>query len=152
MQVTSFEWLNAKIEKISTKDKFEIYGIFCTILYTCICLDKARHTVPTALLVRVQRLRNDLYKVVKGPSTIPIVLSMIPGSYWRRQRCFTIFEYEMKFASPLTSLIEDKIILEDWVSDSLRFIFLKDIAPNFDRSSEYNLKNFPNVFLSLWYL
>ena len=29
-------------------------------------LDKARHIVPTALLVRVQRLRNDLYKAVKG--------------------------------------------------------------------------------------
>ena len=31
-----------------------------------------RHIVPTVLVVRVQRLRNDLYKVVKGPSTIPI--------------------------------------------------------------------------------
>ena len=29
-------------------------------------LDKARHIVPTALLVRVQRFRNDLYKAVKG--------------------------------------------------------------------------------------
>ena len=37
-------------------------------------LDKARHIVPTALLVRVQRFRNDLYKVVKGPSTRPIDL------------------------------------------------------------------------------
>ena len=27
-------------------------------------LDKARHIVPTALLVREQRLRNDLYKAV----------------------------------------------------------------------------------------
>ena len=44
-------------------------------------LDKARHKVPTALLVRVQRLRNYLYKAVKGPSTRPIVLSMIAGSY-----------------------------------------------------------------------
>ena len=33
MQVTLFVWLNAKIEKISTKDKFENYGFFCTILY-----------------------------------------------------------------------------------------------------------------------
>ena len=66
-------------------------------------LDKARHIVPTALLVRVQRFRNDLYKAVKGPSTRPIVLSMIAGSYWRRRRRFTIFEPdEMKFASPLT--------------------------------------------------
>ena len=66
-------------------------------------LDKARHIIPTALLVRVQRLRNDLYKTVKGPNTRPIVLSMIAGSYWRRRRRFTIFEPdEMKFASPLT--------------------------------------------------
>ena len=44
-------------------------------------LDKARHIVPTALLVRVQCFRNDLYKVVKGPITRPIVLSMIAGLY-----------------------------------------------------------------------
>ena len=55
-------------------------------------LDKARHIVPTALLIRVQRFRNDLYKAVKGPSTRPIVLSMIAGSNWRRRRRFTIFE------------------------------------------------------------
>ena len=55
-------------------------------------LDKTRHIVPTALLVRVQRFRNDLYKAVKGPSTRPIVLSIIAGSYWRRQRRFTIFD------------------------------------------------------------
>ena len=30
-------------------------------------IEKVRHIVPTALLVRVQRLRNDLYKAVKGP-------------------------------------------------------------------------------------
>ena len=66
-------------------------------------LDKARHIVQTALLVRVQRVRNDLYKAVKGPSTRLIVLSMIAGSYWRHRRRFTIFEPdEMNFASPLT--------------------------------------------------
>ena len=27
-----------------------------------------------------------------------------------------------------------------------------DIAHNLDRSSEYDLKNFPKVFRSLWYL
>ena len=32
MQVTLFAWLNSKIEKTSTKDKFENYGFFCTIL------------------------------------------------------------------------------------------------------------------------
>ena len=30
------------------------------------CVDMARHIVPTALLVRVKRIRNDLYKAVKG--------------------------------------------------------------------------------------
>ena len=43
---------------------------------------EARHIVQTALLVRVERFRNDLYKAIKGPSSRPIVLSMIAGSYW----------------------------------------------------------------------
>ena len=68
-------------------------------------LDKARHIVPTAILVRVQRLRNDLYKAVKGPITRTIVLSMITGSYWPRRRRFTIFESdEIKFVSHFTLL------------------------------------------------
>ena len=57
----------------------------------------ARHIVPTALLVRVQRFRNSLHKAVKRP----IVISMITRSYLRRRRRFTIFEPdEMKFALP----------------------------------------------------
>ena len=60
---------------------------------------------PNTLLVRVQRLRNDLYKVVKGPSTKPLVLLMITGSYWQRRMRFTIFAPdEIKFASSLTLL------------------------------------------------
>ena len=55
-------------------------------------LDKARHIAPTALLVRVQCFRKGLYKAVKGPSTRPIVLSMINGSYCRRRRRLTIFK------------------------------------------------------------
>ena len=35
----------------------------------CGGLDKARHVVPTALLVRVQCLRKSLYMAVEGPST-----------------------------------------------------------------------------------
>ena len=50
-----------------------------------------RTVVPTAVLVRVQRLRNDLYKAVKGPSTRPIVLSMITGSYFRGSKAFHYF-------------------------------------------------------------
>ena len=61
--------------------------------------------VTTALLVRVQRLRNHLYKAVQWPNTRPIVLSMITGSYCRRRRRFTMFEpNEMKFVSLLTLL------------------------------------------------
>ena len=44
-------------------------------------IDKARHIVQTALLFRVQRFRNDLYKAVIGTNTRPIVLSMIARSY-----------------------------------------------------------------------
>ena len=68
-------------------------------------LDNARHIVPTTLSVRVQRFRNDLHKTVKEPSTRPIVLSMIAGSYWRCRRRLTIFEPdEMKFDSSSTLL------------------------------------------------
>ena len=52
--------------------------------------DKVRNIVPTALIVRVQRLRNYLYKAVDGPNTRNIVLTMIDGSYLRRRRRFTI--------------------------------------------------------------
>ena len=66
-------------------------------------LDKGHNIVPTTLLVSVQRLRNDLYKAVKGPSKRPKDFSMIAGTYWRRRRHFTIFEPdEMKFAPHLT--------------------------------------------------
>ena len=68
-------------------------------------LDKARHIVPTALLVRVQCFRNSSYKAVEGPSTRPIVLSMIAGSYCRRRRRLTIFEPDkMKLGVSLTLL------------------------------------------------
>ena len=69
--------------------------------------DKARHIVPTALLVRVQCFRNGSYKAVEGPSTRPIVLSMITGTYMycRRRRRLTIFEPDkMKFGVSLTLL------------------------------------------------
>ena len=57
---------------------------------------------PAALLVRVQHLMKDMYKVVEGRSTRPIVLSVITGSYFRRRRRFTIFEPdETKFSAPL---------------------------------------------------
>ena len=48
-------------------------------------LDKARNIVPTALLIRVQCFRKGSYKAVEGPSTRPIVLSVITGSYCHRR-------------------------------------------------------------------
>ena len=67
-------------------------------------LDKARHIVPTALLVRVQCFRKRVCKAVQGPSTRPIVLSMITGSYCRRRRRLTIFEPdETKFGVSLAN-------------------------------------------------
>ena len=92
-------------------------------------LDKARHIVTTALLVRVQRFRNDLYKAVKGPSTRPIVLSMIAGSYWRRraQRDEIRFDFDPpKFVN--------KITVDDRVSDSLWNIILKRYFTKFGQS------------------
>ena len=48
-------------------------------------------------------LRKGLYRAVEAPSTRPIVLSMINGSYCRRRRRLTIFEPdEMKFGVSLT--------------------------------------------------
>ena len=41
MQVTLFVWLNAKIEKISTKDKFENYGFFFAQYYRSIYTSNA---------------------------------------------------------------------------------------------------------------
>ena len=51
-------------------------------------LNKSRHVVPIALLVRVQCLRRDMYKVVEGPSKRHVVLSTITGPYFRfDKRC-----------------------------------------------------------------
>ena len=71
----------------------------------CGGLYKARHVVPTALLVRVQCLRKTLYMAVEGPNTKFIVFSMIPVAYSRHRRRFTILVPEaMKLVEPLTLL------------------------------------------------
>ena len=76
-------------------------------------LDKALHIVPTVLLVRVQRFRNDLYKAVE-PSTRPLVLSMIVGSYWRRRRRNTTSNYWPVTTARVAQLEERKAaVLED---------------------------------------
>ena len=59
-------------------------------------LDKTRHIVPTALLVSVQRLRNDLYKAVKVSSTRPIVVLMTSKAfqYFRARRDEISFAFD----------------------------------------------------------
>ena len=79
-------------------------------------LDKARHIVPTALLVRVQCFRKSLHKAVQGPSTRPIVVSMINGSYCRRRRRLTIFEPdEMKFGVSLKVVYILLVVSSNWI-------------------------------------
>ena len=114
-------------------------------------LDKARHKVPIALLVRLQRLRKDLYKAVKGPSTRPIVLSMIlvipttskAFDYFRARRDeirFTFDPPELCWQDHCRRQGEWFLVIQNpW----------NDFAPNLDRRSEYDLKNFPNVFPKL---
>ena len=82
------------------------------------------------LVSQSQRSRKDLYKAVEGPCTRPIVLSMITTSNLRRRRCFIVFEPdETKFAA-LSTLLS---------------LYTRSPS-NFDESSEYDLKNFQNVF------
>ena len=64
------EWVPTNNERGRGSGPFRLWG----------GLDKVRDIVPTTLLVRMQRFRNDLYKAVKGLSTRPIVLSMNAGS------------------------------------------------------------------------
>ena len=52
-----------KAEGVSTNNQMGLGSGPCRLLGG---FDKLRHIVPTALLVRVQRLRSDLYKAVKG--------------------------------------------------------------------------------------
>ena len=71
-------------------------------------LDKYRHIVYIALLVRMHCSRKALYMTVEGQNTRPIVLSMITRSYFRRWRRLIIFETgetgETKRAAPFTLL------------------------------------------------
>ena len=62
-------------------------------------LDKARHIVTTAFLVRVHCFSKGLYKAVEVPSTRPIVLSMINGSSYRRRRRFNYFRTRRGFVT-----------------------------------------------------
>ena len=115
-------------------------------------LAKSSHKVPTALLVTMQRSRKDLYNAVEGSSTRPIVLSMITGSYFRRWMRLTIFE--AKFAASLTGLVctRDHRRRPGDLEIPSETYSRTNISTNWDKSSEYYLKNFPNFFLSLSFL
>ena len=94
----------------------------------CGGLNKARH-VPTALLVRVQCLRESLYMAVEGSSIRYIVLSIIPGSYCLRvegvllRHCCSRGN-AISWATD-TSKFVNKITIKDLVGDSFCYIFLK---------------------------
>ena len=117
---------------------------------------KVRHIVPTALLVRVQCLRNSLYKAVKGPSTI-----VLSSSRWSPGHTSDVAGVWL-FKSPIR-----QNSLRIWPSLVCRLdhrrrpgerflpkqiLRINDISPNLDKRSEYDLKNFPIEFRSLWYL
>ena len=107
-------------------------------------LDKARHIVLTASLVRVQRLRDYLYKAVKGPNTRPIVLSMFAGLYWR-DRYFQARRDDIRFTFDPPKFV-DKITVEEKVSDSLWYIILKRYCTKFWQKFRVWPKEFPKCF------
>ena len=70
-------------------------------------LDKARHIVPTALIVRVQCFRKGPYKVVEGPSTRPV--------QFNRNRCLAIPKLEtLNYCN-----CDIKAILQVWIYKAL---------------------------------
>ena len=114
-------------------------------------LDKARHIVPTALLVRVQRFRNDLYKAVKGPSTRPIVPLDDRWVILTTSKAFHYFRArrdEIRFAFDPTKFV-NKITVEDRVSDSLWNIILKRYFTKFGQKFRVWPKEFPKRFPKL---
>ena len=108
-------------------------------------LDKSRHIVPTALLVRVQCFRKCL------SSTRSIILSMIIWSYFRCRRCLTIFEPdETNKLRVLTSLVWRLDHRRRPVERFIQKLILETILHKIlKKSSECDLKNFANVFSKL---
>ena len=118
-------------------------------------LDKVRHIVPTALLVRVQRFRSDLYKAVKGPNTRPIysplddrwvILTTSQAFYYFRSR-----RDEIRFFDPPKFV--DKITVEDRVSDSSWYIILKRYCTKYGQKfrvwPKELQKRFPKLVISV---
>ena len=82
-------------------------------------LDKARHIVPTA-----QCFRKGSYMAVEGPSTKPIVLSMITGSYCRRRRRLTMlrpFFPELVMSTDLLNFEHPSVLLFCFEPDEMKF-------------------------------
>ena len=84
MQIISFAWLNAKIEKITTEDEWK-YGFFCTILYNVykcvkfVQLNALRKMLSVKGMMRhigklrgVGRVANSLYWKIL-PNKIPLL-------------------------------------------------------------------------------
>ena len=93
---------------------------------------------PNRLVSQSATLKDDLYKAVEGPSTSPIVLSMITGSYFRRRRRLTILEPDKtKCASHLTLLF---CRLDHCRGPGERFLpkhSCNHISQNLDKRSEH---------------
>ena len=88
-------------------------------------LDKAFHIVPTALLVRVQRLKNDPYKAVNGHKTYsPLDGHWVIVTTSKVLHCFLARRDEIRFLFDPPSFVDD-IIVENRLTDSFRYIFLK---------------------------
>ena len=108
-------------------------------------LDKARHIVPTALLVRVQCFRKGLHKAVDGPITRPIFLSVITGSYCRRRRRFTISNKTRWNALCIWSSLVCKLDYRRRQGE--RFILTHILGTKYHQiSTEVRSLNFPNIF------
>ena len=115
-------------------------------------LEKARHIVPTALLVIVQRFRNDLCKTVKGPSTRPIdspiddrwvILTTLKAFHYFRAR-----QDEIRFAFDPPKFV-DNITVEYRLSDSLWYIILKRYSTKFGQKFRVWPKELPKRFPKL---
>ena len=121
---------------------------------SCGGLDKARHVVPTGLIVRVQCYRKSMHMAVGGPSIIPIVFSMIPLSHTADVECVWLFLFrgnEIIWALDRSTFV-NKITVNELVGD---FFFpaysWNGITPYFDISQLfYEACDICNPVITIW--
>ena len=112
-------------------------------------LDKTRHIVSTAWLVRVQLMRQESsvhgFIRAKHKTYSPL------GDHWVIMALSKAFNYFRTRRDKIDCAFDSlrflsKITVKDWMRDSFWPIFLKQ------NITKFRQKNFPNVFQSLWYL